>query len=588
MRFAGGVSRVAPGANYAAGITEIRDNGTLDLDTDATTNALRMTGGARRGTGTLTVGNGQSSLEQATFTDPGLTSFTGGQTTITGTVLLYGGSHTVRLGGTTTWSAGSFQIIDAGVIENTGQLQVDGTVGVELYDGGGASGPREFRNVAGGVLTGDATIYGTIINASGVVAPGTLTIAGDYVQRAAGTLRVYVAAADHGKLTVWGTATLAGTLDLATAGGFDPPTTGTYRIVDAGVLTGAFATVSGAQVRPGKAFAVSYDGTGVAVGVTESPGGPPPAATVTAAPSPPTPTPTPAVQPAAPSPTPEILPPTTGKTVNATAERGSVTVRLPDGRTVPLEDATQIPTGSVLDTRAGAVRLAMRGANGKIESGVFSEGVFRVTQSTGAKPITELALTEKLDCPKNARAKAAAGKKRKRRLWGDATGNFRTRGRYGSAVNSGTKWMVEDRCDSTRVPRRPRRHPRQQDRLAQDGQRQGRPPVPDPSAVMRHRRALSLLAVVVLAAGAAGAMKQIGVGTRARTRDRRCALPAARAGRATSRRRARRRRRADADRAADALAVPALAAGASDRPSRRRPAAGDRDRPAVHRADRHR
>ena len=91
----------------------------------------------------------------------------------------------------------------------------------------------------------------------------------------------------------------------------------------------------------------------------------------------------------------------------------------------------------------------MRGANGRIESGVFSEGVFRVTQSTGAKPITELALTEKLDGPTTARAKAAAGKKRKRRLWGDATGNFRTRGRYGSAVNSGTKWMVEDRCDST-------------------------------------------------------------------------------------------------------------------------------------------
>ena len=116
---------------------------------------------------------------------------------------------------------------------------------------------------------------------------------------------------------------------------------------------------------------------------------------------------------------------------------------------MPLEEATQIPTGSVVDTRAGAVRLALRGAGGKIESGVFSEGVFRVTQSTGAKPITELALTEKLDCPKAATARAATGKKRKRRLWGDATGNFRTRGRYGSAVNSGTKWMVEDHCDST-------------------------------------------------------------------------------------------------------------------------------------------
>ena len=63
------------------------------------------------------------------------------------------------------------------------------------------------------------------------------------------------------------------------------------------------------------------------------------------------------------------------------AERGTVTVRLPDGRTVPLDDATQIVTGSVIDTRKGAVRLESRGAGGKLESGVFSDGLFKVTQT---------------------------------------------------------------------------------------------------------------------------------------------------------------------------------------------------------------
>ena len=126
-----------------------------------------------------------------------------------------------------------------------------------------------------------------------------------------------------------------------------------------------------------------------------------------------------------------------------------MTVRLPDGTTVPIDDTTQIVTGSVVDTRQGAVRLSTSGAGGKLESGVFSDGLFRVTQSTGKRPITELKLVEKLSCPKARGAQTARKRKRKRRLWGDATGNYRTRGQYGSAVNTGTKWMTEDSCRGT-------------------------------------------------------------------------------------------------------------------------------------------
>jgi hypothetical protein len=127
-----------------------------------------------------------------------------------------------------------------------------------------------------------------------------------------------------------------------------------------------------------------------------------------------------------------------------------VTVRLPDGRTVPVDEAAQIETGSVVDTRQGAVRLESRGAGGRIDSGVFSAGLFRVTQSTGRRPVTELRLVERLSCPKAKSADTARRrKKRKRRLWGDARGTYRTRGQFGSAVNTGTHWMIEDRCDGT-------------------------------------------------------------------------------------------------------------------------------------------
>jgi len=58
-------------------------------------------------------------------------------------------------------------------------------------------------------------------------------------------------------------------------------------------------------------------------------------------------------------------------------------------------------------------------------------------------------LTEKLSCPKSGQASIAATKKKKRRLWGDGSGKFRTEGDFSSATVRGTKWLVEDRCAST-------------------------------------------------------------------------------------------------------------------------------------------
>ena len=43
----------------------------------------------------------------------------------------------------------------------------------------------------------------------------------------------------------------------------------------------------------------------------------------------------------------------------------------------------------------------------------------------------------------------AAAKKKKRRLWGDGSGRFRTKGKHSAATVVGTRWLVEDRCTST-------------------------------------------------------------------------------------------------------------------------------------------
>jgi hypothetical protein len=60
--------------------------------------------------------------------------------------------------------------------------------------------------------------------------------------------------------------------------------------------------------------------------------------------------------------------------------------------------------------------------------------------------VTEIILRGAIgSCP--SRASAAA--KRGRRLWGDADGRFRTRGRYSSGAVRGTRWLTVDRCDGT-------------------------------------------------------------------------------------------------------------------------------------------
>jgi len=52
-------------------------------------------------------------------------------------------------------------------------------------------------------------------------------------------------------------------------------------------------------------------------------------------------------------------------------------------------------------------------------------------------------------CPKAKKAGAAASKPKKRRLWGDGKGKFRTEGKYAAATVRGTKWLVEDTCAGT-------------------------------------------------------------------------------------------------------------------------------------------
>jgi hypothetical protein len=146
-----------------------------------------------------------------------------------------------------------------------------------------------------------------------------------------------------------------------------------------------------------------------------------------------------------PSPEPEIR-----RTVVVEEASGTVRVKLKgSNRFVPLDAAQGIPVGSTVDTLKGRVTLTAAADNkGNTATADFYAGVFKVGQTKGKQPVTTLKLTERLSCPKRGKATAAA-KKKKRRLWGDGKGRFRTDGSYSSATVRGTKWLVEDRCAST-------------------------------------------------------------------------------------------------------------------------------------------
>lgn len=146
-----------------------------------------------------------------------------------------------------------------------------------------------------------------------------------------------------------------------------------------------------------------------------------------------------------------------------TVERvtGTVKVKLPGSSSyVAVETLRAIPTGSTVDTTKGKARIRVPGDKpGTSQASLFYEGLFLLRRPTERvrgvrKTLTELVLKGDVGpCGGSSarKADAAAKRKKKRRLWGDGSGSFRTKGKYSSATVRGTKWLVEDTCAGTRT-----------------------------------------------------------------------------------------------------------------------------------------
>lgn len=148
--------------------------------------------------------------------------------------------------------------------------------------------------------------------------------------------------------------------------------------------------------------------------------------------------------------------PQLGSSVGVASARGVIRVRAKGSEAFTTLDAgSELPMGSEVDARAGALTLTSALPSGEEQTGTFGGGRFVIQQ--GRRGYVDLFLRGHF-CKRpgagrrGARpaAAAAAARKRGRRLWGrDKGGRFRTHGRNSHATVRGTRWSVEDRCDGT-------------------------------------------------------------------------------------------------------------------------------------------
>jgi hypothetical protein len=147
--------------------------------------------------------------------------------------------------------------------------------------------------------------------------------------------------------------------------------------------------------------------------------------------------------------------PRLGRAVVVHPVKGTVRVRRPNGHGFEeLDTGESIPVGSLVDTRQGTVRLSSAlDSDGHTQSGVFSGGLFSVTQTSGGMTDLYLRGGSFAACRAGGSLNAVTGTTRRRTvrsLWGrDHSGRFRTHGRDSVATVRGTTWLTRDRCDGT-------------------------------------------------------------------------------------------------------------------------------------------
>jgi uncharacterized repeat protein (TIGR01451 family) len=143
---------------------------------------------------------------------------------------------------------GTVQFGSNSIAFNGGYTQ---TAGSTELTGGTFSSPFTV-NIDGGTLSGNGTITADVSNDGAInpgSSPGTITIAGNFVQSGTGVINAEVGGTTPGsgydQLIVTGNATLAGTINISLFGGFNPSDADTFDLLTwGGTRSGTFANVN--------------------------------------------------------------------------------------------------------------------------------------------------------------------------------------------------------------------------------------------------------------------------------------------------------------------------------------------------------
>jgi hypothetical protein len=143
-------------------------------------------------------------------------------------------------------------------------------------------------------------------------------------------------------------------------------------------------------------------------------------------------------------------PPQFGKTGDLKPLAGTVTVKLPGSKQwVEIDELTQIPLGTAVDTSNGRVQLiTQKEQAGPLQSINLWAGAFVVLQHQKSK-ITLLRLVHSGPSAGPSGSTAQTARHRKRRLWGRGKCRCRHRGRNSSGTSRGTWWLTAEREDGT-------------------------------------------------------------------------------------------------------------------------------------------
>lgn len=259
--------------------------GAGDIEVDSVASSFQLGGGTISGktfynpitvnwlSGNITLADGAIFHNSGTFNAKATTTMTG----TAAESFINDGSFIKNTAGTTTTmdipftNNGTIDIVAGNLNFLKGMDNGENAV-IDLGDG--TLNPGTTLNLASGdSLIGSGTLAANLVS-SGTVSPGNsaggITVQGDYTQSADGILDIELggttAGTQYDQLTVTGTATMAGTLNVSLINGFEPQVGDSFSILPYSTRSGGFTTLN---LPEGYRWGIDYGYSGLTLNVLE-------------------------------------------------------------------------------------------------------------------------------------------------------------------------------------------------------------------------------------------------------------------------------------------------------------------------------